>query len=101
MWNKFKNKLLKFNRIWNEFEIYDQMDRSGLKWTKWTKVALDDTDDLFVEADSLGDGESAPVPPVTDSANQPVPEVATQSIIKAAIQPVTETEQAENISTQT
>ena len=64
-------------------------------------VASNDTGDLFVKADSLGDGESAPVPPVTDSANQPVPEAATQSIIKAAIQPVTETDQLENISAQT
>ena len=53
-------------------------------------IASNDTDDLFVEADDLGDGESTPVPPDTDSANQPVPKTATQS--------VTETKQSENIS---
>ena len=58
-------------------------------------VASDDIDDLFAEADGLGEGESAPVLPVTDSANQPVPEAATPSVIKAAIQPVIE--QLENI----
>ena len=55
-------------------------------------VASDNTDDLFAEAEGLGDGESAPVPPIINSANQPIPEAATQSVIKAAIQPVTETE---------
>ena len=55
-------------------------------------IASNDTDDLFTEAKGLGDGESTSVPPVTNSANQPVPEVATQSVIKAAIQLVTETE---------
>ena len=64
-------------------------------------VALNDTDDFFVEADDLGDGESTPVLPVTDSANQPVPKAATQSVIKAAIQLVTETKQPKNISAQT
>ena len=63
-------------------------------------VDSDDTDDLFVEVDGLGDGESAPALPVKDSANQPVPEAATQSVTKADIQPVIETEQPENISAQ-
>ena len=62
-------------------------------------VASNDTDDLFAEADGQGEGESAPVPPVTDSANQLVVEANTPSVIKAAIQPVIE--QQENISTQT
>ena len=53
-------------------------------------VALDDTDDLFAETDGLGEGESALVLPVTDSANHPVLEVTTSSVIKAAIQLVTE-----------
>ena len=61
-------------------------------------VASNDTDDLFVEADDLGDGESTPVPPDTDSANQAVPKTATQFVIKAAIQHVTETKQPKNIS---
>ena len=62
-------------------------------------VASEDTDNLFAKADGQGEGKSAPVPPVTDSANQPVPEATTPSVIKAAIQPVTE--QQENISAQT
>ena len=61
-------------------------------------VASDNTNDLFAEADGLGEGESAPVPPVTDSTNQPIPEATTPSAIKATIQPVTE--QQENISAQ-
>ena len=61
-------------------------------------ITSNNTDDLFAEVDGLGDGESALALPVTDSANQLVPEVATQSVTKADIQPVTETEQPENIS---
>ena len=60
MWNKYEIKLLKFNRIWNEFEIYifflikfgfrvgtlksqrypifSHSQVSALKWTKWTKI---------------------------------------------------------------
>ena len=63
-------------------------------------VALDDTDDLFAEVDNLDDGELAPALPITNSANQPVPEAATQSITKADIQPVTKTKQPKNISAQ-
>ena len=55
-------------------------------------------DDLFTEADGQGEGESAPDPPVTDSANQPIPEATTPSAIKAAIQPIAE--QQENASAQ-
>ena len=55
-------------------------------------------DDLFAEADGQGEGESAPVQTVIDSANQPVPKATTPSVIKAAIQPVTE--QQENASAQ-
>ena len=76
----------------SNIKVEDQAQTSVLP------VTSDDMDDLFVEADGLGDGESAPVPPVTDSANQPVPEATTQSVIKAAIQPVTETKQPKNIS---
>ena len=55
-------------------------------------------DDLFAEADVQGKGESAPVQPDTDSANQLVLEATTPSVIKEAIQPVAE--QQENASTQ-
>ena len=63
-------------------KAYPDLDISNIKMedqaqTSVLPVALDDTNDLFAEADSLGDGESAPVPPVTDSANQLVPEAAT------------------------
>ena len=61
-------------------------------------VALNDTDDLFAEVDDLGDRESTPVRPVTESANQPVLETAIQLVIKAATQSVIETKQPENIS---
>ena len=82
-------------------KAYPDLDVSNIKMEDQAKtsvlpVASDDTDDLFAEADDLGEGESAPVPPVTDLANQPVPEAATPSVIKAAIQPVTEL--PENIS---
>ena len=63
-------------------------------------VALDDTNDIFTEVDNLDDGESALALPITNSANQPVPEATTQSITKADIQPVPETEQLKNISAQ-
>ena len=53
-------------------------------------VASDDTDDLFAEADGQGEGELAPAQPVTDSANQYVPEATTPSIIKVAIQLIAE-----------
>ena len=61
-------------------------------------VASDDTDDLFAEADGQGKGESAPTQPVTDSANQSIPEATTPTVIKAAIQPIAE--QKENASAQ-
>ena len=71
-------------------KAYPNLDISNFKMedqaqTSILPVALNDTDDFFAEADDLGDGESTPVPPVTDSANQPVPKAATQSVIKAAI----------------
>ena len=61
-------------------------------------VALDDTDDLFAEVDDLGDRESTPARPVTESANQPVLEIAIQLVIKAAIHSIIVTKQPENIS---
>ena len=85
-------------------KAYPDLDVSNIKMedqaqTSVLPVASEDTDNLFVKADSQGEGESAPVPPITVSANQPVPEATTPSVIKAAIQPVTE--QQENISAQT
>ena len=85
-------------------KAYPDLDVSNIKMedqaqTSVLPVASEDTDNLFAKADGQGEGESAPVPPITDSANQPVPEATTPSVIKAAIQPVTE--QQENISAQT
>ena len=53
---------------------YPDLDVSNIKMedqaqTSVLPVASDDTDDLFAEADGQGEGESAPDPPVTDSAN--------------------------------
>ena len=82
---------------------YPDLDISNIKvedeaQTSVMSVTLDDIDDLFNEVDDLGDGESAPARPVTESANQPILKVATQSVTEAAIQSVTETKQLENIS---
>ena len=84
-------------------KAYPDLDISNIKMeyhaqTSVLLVASDDTDDLFVEADGQGEGESAPAPPVTDSANQPVPEPTTPSTIKVAIQHVAK--QQENASAQ-
>ena len=86
-------------------KAYPNLDYSNIKvedqaQTSVMPIASDDADDFFTEVDSLGDGESAPALPVKDSANQPVPEAATQSITKADIQPVIQTEQPKNISAQ-
>ena len=85
-------------------KAYADLDVSNIKMEDQAKtsvlpVASEDTDNLFAEADDLGEGESELVPPVIDLANQPVPEAATPSVIKAAIQPVIEL--PENISAQT
>ena len=45
---------------------------------------------VMPEVDGLGNEESALALPITDSANQPIPEATTQSVTKADIQPVTE-----------
>ena len=71
-------------------KAYPDLDVSNIKvedqaQTSILLVASDDTEDLFAEADGLGDGESASVPPIIDSANQPILKAATQSVIKAAI----------------
>ena len=47
----------------SNIKVEDQAQKSVLP------VVSDDTDDLFAEANGLGDGESVPVPPVTDLAN--------------------------------
>ena len=65
--------------------------------TSAPSIALDDTDDLFAEADGQGEGELALAQPITDTANQPVPEPTTPAVTKAAIQPVAEHQ--ENAST--
>ena len=75
-------------------KAYPDLDVSNIKMedqveTSILPVTSDDTDDLFVEADSQGEGESALVRPVTDTANQPVPESTAPAVIKAAIQPIT------------
>ena len=84
-------------------KAYPDLDVSNIKMedqaqTSVLPVASNDTDDLFAEADGQGEGESAPIPSVTDSTNQPIPEATTLSAIKVAIQPITE--QQENISAQ-
>ena len=71
-------------------KAYPDLDVSNIKvedqaQTSVKHVASDDTNDLFAEVNDLGNGESTPSQPVTDSANQPVPKAATQSVIKAAI----------------
>ena len=80
---------------------YPDLDVSNIKMedqaqTSILPVTSDDTNDLFVEADGQGEGESALVRPVTDTANQLVPESTAPAVIKAAIQPVAE--QHENAS---
>ena len=87
-------------------KAYSDLDVSNIKvedqaQTFVMPVASNDTDDLFTEVDGLGEGESAPALPITDPANQPIPEAATQSVSKADIQLITETEQPENIPAQT
>ena len=55
-------------------KAYPDLDISNIKvedqaQTSVMPVASDDTDDLFAKVDGLGDGESAPALPITDSAN--------------------------------
>ena len=78
-------------------KAYPDLDVSNIKvedqaQTSVLPIASDDTNDLFVEVDGLGEGESALALPITNPTNQPVPEAATQSVNKADIQPVTKTE---------
>ena len=84
-------------------KAYLDLDVSNIKMDDQAQtfvlpVALDDMDNLFVEADGQGEGESALVRPVTDTANQPVPEFTAPAVIKTAIQTVAE--QQENALTQ-
>ena len=76
-------------------KAYPNLDVSNIKMedqaqTSILPVASDDTDDLFAEADGQGEGESALVRPVTNTANQPVPESTAPAVTKAAIQLVAE-----------
>ena len=76
-------------------KAYPNLDVSNIKMEDQAQtfvlpVASDNTNDLFTEIDGQGEGESAPARPVTNSANQPVPEATTPSVIKAAIQPIAE-----------
>ena len=87
-------------------KTYPDLDVSNIKvedqaQTSVLPIASDDIDDLFVEVDGLGEGESALALPVTNPTNQLVPEAATQFVSKADIQPVTKTKQPENIPAQT
>ena len=55
-------------------KAYPDLDISNIKMedqaqTSVPPVASDDTDDLYVEVDGLGEGESAPALPITDPAN--------------------------------
>ena len=84
-------------------KAYPDLDVSNIKVEDQTQtsimpVALDDIDDLFVEVDDLGDRESTPARPLTESANQPVLETTIQPVIEATIQSIIETKQPENIS---
>ena len=76
-------------------KAYLNLDVSNIKMEDQAQtfvlpVALDDTNNLFVEADGQGEGESALVRPVTDTANQPIPESTAPAVIKTAIQIVAE-----------
>ena len=84
-------------------KAYPNLDVSNIKvedqaQTSVMPVTSDDTNDLLAEVDGIGDGESAPTLPITNSANQPILKAVTQFFTKADIQPVIETEQPETIS---
>ena len=78
-------------------KAYPDLDISNIKVEDQAQtfvmlVGLDDTDDLFAKINDLGDRESAPARPVTESVNQPVVEAAIQFVTKAAVQSIIETE---------
>ena len=93
----FDNTLCQVKKAYPDLDV-SNINVEDQAQTSVMFVASDDTDDLFNEFDNLGDGESAPTWPVTESANQPILKAATQSVTEAAIQSVTETKQLENIS---
>ena len=84
-------------------KAYPNLDVSNIKVEDQAQISVmpvtsDDTNDLLAEVDGIGDGESAPTLPITNSANQPILKAVTQFFTKADIQPVIETEQPETIS---
>ena len=84
-------------------KAYPNLDVSNIKVEDQAQISVmpvtsDDTNDLLAEVDGIGDGESAPTLPITNSANQPILKAVTQFFTKADIQPIIETEQPETIS---
>ena len=84
-------------------KAYPNLDVSNIKVEDQAQISVmpvtsNDTNNLLAEVDGIGDGESAPTLPITNSANQPILKAVTQFFTKADIQPVIETEQPETIS---
>ena len=84
-------------------KAYPNLDVSNIKVEDQAQISVmpvtsNDTNNLLAEVDGIGDGESAPTLPITNSANQPILKAVTQFFTKADIQPVIETEQSETIS---
>ena len=84
-------------------KAYLNLDVSNIKVEDQAQISVmpvtsNDTNNLLAKVDGIGDGESAPTLPITNSANQPILKAVTQFFTKADIQPVIETEQPETIS---
>ena len=84
-------------------KAYPNLDVSNIKVEDQAQISVmpvtsNDTNNLLAEVDGIGDGESAPTLPITNSANQPILKAVTQFFTKADIQPIIETEQPETIS---
>ena len=84
-------------------KAYPNLDVSNIKVEDQAQISVmpvtsNDTNNLLAEVDGIGNGESAPTLPITNSANQPILKAVTQFFTKADIQPVIETEQPETIS---